>query len=277
MSPPWMPLYIADYRADTAHLSGTEHGAYLLLIMHYWSTGAIPDDDRQLARIACLTPAEWRRVRPVVQPFFHDSWRHKRIDAELAHASDVIGKRRAAVAAREIKRATGDQSRDGSNDASRDDIRARASPSQPPSKTEAKASEERASAPRAKATRVLVDWKPSDEDEKYAVAHGLTPRQISLEAEKFRNYWTAKSGKDATKADWPATWRNWILNAVERTGKGRENGTSEPNGLVAAGQRRLAQIAELRASEHQSGPSGGGLFGGDQDVRLLPPGGRGTS
>lgn len=36
-----------------------------------------------------------------------------------------------------------------------------------------------------------------------------------LETEKFVNYWQAKSGKDATKVDWAATWRNWILTASE--------------------------------------------------------------
>lgn len=36
------------------------------------------------------------------------------------------------------------------------------------------------------------------------------------ETEKFINYWRAKSGKDATKLDWTATWRNWMLNAAER-------------------------------------------------------------
>lgn len=38
------------------------------------------------------------------------------------------------------------------------------------------------------------------------------------ETEKFRNYWRAKSGKDAAKVDWPATWRNWMLTATERAG-----------------------------------------------------------
>jgi hypothetical protein len=36
------------------------------------------------------------------------------------------------------------------------------------------------------------------------------------ETEKFVNYWRAKSGRDATKLDWPATWRNWMLKAAER-------------------------------------------------------------
>lgn len=36
------------------------------------------------------------------------------------------------------------------------------------------------------------------------------------ETEKFINFWQAKSGKDATKLDWVATWRNWMLTAAER-------------------------------------------------------------
>lgn len=33
---------------------------------------------------------------------------------------------------------------------------------------------------------------------------------------KFCDYWTAQSGQRATKADWPATWRNWMRKAAER-------------------------------------------------------------
>lgn len=97
MSPPWMPLYIARYRVDTVHLNATEHGAYLLLIMRYWEAGSLPDDDRHLARIACVSDREWRSVKPVVQAFFYDGWKHKRIDAELAKAAEKISKRSAAA------------------------------------------------------------------------------------------------------------------------------------------------------------------------------------
>lgn len=38
---------------------------------------------------------------------------------------------------------------------------------------------------------------------------------ITRETVKFVNYWRSKT-RDATKLDWPATWRNWLLNADER-------------------------------------------------------------
>lgn len=84
---PYMRLYIADYLADTAHLSAAQHGAYLLLIMNYWQTGrALPADDSKLARIARMTPKEWAEHGPMLAEFFHDidgAWHHKRIDHEL--------------------------------------------------------------------------------------------------------------------------------------------------------------------------------------------------
>lgn len=98
-----MPLYVADYRADTAHLNAAQHGAYLLLIMHYWSTGGLPADDAPLARIACMTTAEWRKTRPIVAAFFADGWHHKRIDAELARAAEISSKRRTSAEQRHSK------------------------------------------------------------------------------------------------------------------------------------------------------------------------------
>ena len=37
--------------------------------------------------------------------------------------------------------------------------------------------------------------------------------------DKFRDYWTAKAGKDGAKLDWLATWRNWVRE--ERGSAGR--------------------------------------------------------
>jgi len=91
-----MPLYVADYLADTGHLSTLEHGAYLLLIMHYWQNGSLPVEDVKLARIARLTPKEWASVCHTIAELFASDWRHKRIDAELAKASENMERRSAA-------------------------------------------------------------------------------------------------------------------------------------------------------------------------------------
>lgn len=91
-----MPFYVADYLADTAHLSTVEHGAYLLLIMTYWRQGALPDDDSRLARIARMSGEEWASVRSTIVELFGDGWTHKRIDSELARAEEKSLKATAA-------------------------------------------------------------------------------------------------------------------------------------------------------------------------------------
>jgi uncharacterized protein YdaU (DUF1376 family) len=88
-----MPLYWGDYARDTGHLDALGHGAYLMLIKHYWCTGKpLIDNDDMLWRIACCSsPKEWLSIRArIVSLFFvGDDHRlhHKRIDAELAHAN----------------------------------------------------------------------------------------------------------------------------------------------------------------------------------------------
>jgi uncharacterized protein YdaU (DUF1376 family) len=91
-----MALWIGDYIANTSHLSTAEHGAYLLLIMHYWATGGLPDDDRQLARVAKMTLDEWREARPTIQAFFIDGWKHRRVEFELTEAARILAQTKAA-------------------------------------------------------------------------------------------------------------------------------------------------------------------------------------
>ena len=68
----WLPLYVGDYLRDTRDLNTLQHGAYLLLIMHYWQHDGLPSDDARLAAIAGLTVAQWRRIREPVQAKFTD-------------------------------------------------------------------------------------------------------------------------------------------------------------------------------------------------------------
>ena len=104
----WMPLWIGDYLADTQHLERHEHGGYLLLLMAYWRSGsALPDDDKRLGSITKCTPADWKRLRPVLAEFFTVEggfWVHGRVERELAEsqrrAKSAASKASAAASAR---------------------------------------------------------------------------------------------------------------------------------------------------------------------------------
>lgn len=92
-----MPLDVPDYLSDTGHLTTVQHGAYLLLIMHYWKRGALPEADDQLAAITRMTAAGWKQAKPIIQSFFFEGWKHKRVEQELAKAAEISSKRRHAA------------------------------------------------------------------------------------------------------------------------------------------------------------------------------------
>lgn len=110
MNPPKMPIHIGDYHRDTGHLRAAQHGAYLLLLFHHWSTGSLPDDDDQLAAIARMTAAEWKRARPVLEKFFQPGWRHGRVEKDLEAARESYQKRAKAGSEGGKAKATGKQS-----------------------------------------------------------------------------------------------------------------------------------------------------------------------
>lgn len=95
-----MPMFWGDYLRDTGHLSPAEHGAYLMLIAHQWTTAKpLPDSDTMLARIAKMTAREWRSARQVIEPFFQvrdGEWVQKRVAEELVKARETYDRRRAA-------------------------------------------------------------------------------------------------------------------------------------------------------------------------------------
>jgi hypothetical protein len=68
---------------------------------------------------------------------------------------------------------------------------------------------------RKRASRLPNDWIISAEEKTFAISEGLSPSQIDSEAEKFRDYWIGNGG---LKADWIATWRNWVRKAKSFNG-----------------------------------------------------------
>ncbi|BCZ76039.1 hypothetical protein [Komagataeibacter phage phiKX1] len=98
----WMPLYIADYLADTGRLNTLQHGAYLLILMEIWRNGPIRLDHSELSTVAKMDKKTWEKsVWPSLERFFvvdaDGAITQKRLTKERAKAEDISNKRRAAV------------------------------------------------------------------------------------------------------------------------------------------------------------------------------------
>jgi uncharacterized protein YdaU (DUF1376 family) len=83
MPRPWLPLYPADYLADTRDLDVAEHGAYVLLLMESWERGPLPDDLNRLCRLAAGARPE--TVRLVLERYWTRTdagWTNARLERE---------------------------------------------------------------------------------------------------------------------------------------------------------------------------------------------------
>jgi uncharacterized protein YdaU (DUF1376 family) len=96
----WMPFYVADYLADTMHLTTEQHGAYLLLIMAAWKAdGKLPNDADALRQITRMTAKQWDRAEPILERFFivtEGFWIHSRVRQELERAKSNVAKKAGA-------------------------------------------------------------------------------------------------------------------------------------------------------------------------------------
>lgn len=110
---PALPLWTDAYLGDTTHLTTIEHGAYLLLLVTAWrSSGcSLPDNDNLLARYARCTAGQWKRLRPILEPFFiveKGMWRQARLiderEAVRRHSEQQSAKGKAGAAAKALKR-----------------------------------------------------------------------------------------------------------------------------------------------------------------------------
>lgn len=65
---------------------------------------------------------------------------------------------------------------------------------------------------RKRASRLPNDWVLPPEYRDFALGEKFSSDHINSEAEKFADYWR---GNGVAKADWLATWRNWIRRSNE--------------------------------------------------------------
>lgn len=228
---------ISDWSLGTSHLSLIEEAIYFRLINHYY-------DSEQ--PISLETESVFRRLRigsesviaqRIIEEFFvktDKGFVHARCDTILKEykkttktnrSNGAKGGRPKSVAASETtqEEPTGLFSVTHSEPTHNPNYKLLTTNQEP--RTIIKELDARLPAtPKKLATRLPSNWKPTQDywDAAIKIDSELAPR-LNMIAEKFKNYWVAKSGKDATKMDWLATWKNWVIREAENAKTGSSN------------------------------------------------------
>jgi uncharacterized protein YdaU (DUF1376 family) len=234
----WYPRYVGDYQRKTSHLSLTEHGAYAMLLDHYYSTGKpIPASAEQVQRICrAFASHEAEAVQSVLNQFFElleDGYHNKKADKELLKRSSISEKRQKAAYSKHANaHASAEQMH----------MQVHTQP-QPQPHSSNQVSIEAAVAPKAKrASRIDPNWKLSEQGRCYAKDRGLDQTTIDCVAEGFRDHWIASAGKGAVALDWDAKWRTWVNNHLRFTGSQTTAGGQKPQ----RGNQGAASLTAVR-------------------------------
>ncbi|EIV3811489.1 DUF1376 domain-containing protein [Klebsiella aerogenes] len=292
---PYMQLYIADYLADTMHLSTEEHGAYLLLMFNYWQTGrAIPKS--RLSRIARLTNDRWASVEASLKEFFNDNgteWVHERIERDLemvrssqrqkSDAGKASARARKVKKSAEGKRNSNDRStgvdepfeqNDNGNPTNKDpdiDTDLKENPSLRGRETPAIQEPQYLAGldiPIGKFTMHDM-WLPSQDWPQLAATWGIAlpePAYLPTELAEFTAYWKSE-GKVFTQVQWEQKFARSVINARAKSKSQPATGGNGNAGVqpVNTASRAVQEIQAARERWEQKH----GLTGGGYDMEAL--------
>lgn len=243
MTLPYYKRFPRDFLEGTIGLSFEEKGAYAIVLdLIYMRGGQLEDDARYIAGQLGCSVRLWKSLlsslvskgKITVKNGFICNFRAEKELETLGKYQDKQSKNRSNPnKTKEIKSPKVDHSRDYSEP----DIRIE--------KEEDKSSSKN-SRPQIRGTRFNPDMALPPGWTAYASSKGLTLPETETEFEKFRNYWIAKSGKDATKTDWDATWRNWIIRSAERRGLVNPSGSNYAGGRDKPARGWAASLSQNR-------------------------------
>ncbi|SEN31616.1 hypothetical protein SAMN05428959_1011144 [Duganella sp. CF517] len=115
-------------------------------------------------------------------------------------------------------------------------------PREEKSREEKEKKERKSKAESARASRLPLDWHPTEADTEFCKTERPDLRPSTVAA-AFFDYWIAQPGAKGRKADWSATWRNWVRN--EKLQPAPRASPGAPSDLAAA-QRAANEEAKRR-------------------------------
>lgn len=204
---------IGDYHKKAGRLSMLEHGAYTLLIDSCYDRERFPTEEEAIDWVWARTEEEISAVRFVLAKFFElrdGVYVQPRIEEEISKYHSKAENNARIAKEREENRRKRERNVHETSPEEHE-----APPNQEPITNNQEPEEkekEREAPPRKRGSRLPTDWVLPDDLAAWAKAE-RPDLDIRMEADRFRDYWAAKPGKDGVKLDWPATWRNWVRNA----------------------------------------------------------------
>jgi len=210
-----IPFYPSDWLAGTAALSDAEKGVYITLVARmYEMAGPIERDDNRLYRV-CGSKSKASFVKALNYLISEgkiietpDGLINEKAAKVIEQTTEKSTKAKAAAQSRWDRKPNKNNGGSDAN-ASAEHMPQQCQPEPKPKldKREAKASPKNG-------TRLPEDWFLSKHLGEWSISEGATHELVRLEAAKFRDYWIGVAGAKGRKADWDATWRNWIRKAI---------------------------------------------------------------
>jgi uncharacterized protein YdaU (DUF1376 family) len=196
--------HIGDFVKATARLTDAQSMAYLRLIwMYYDRERPLPDD---IEALAFQLGTDEKTVQLILVSFFRledGCWHHTRCDAEIKEYKELIHKRsKAGKASAEHRINTRSTPVEQVSNTQPTDVQL-TNNQEPVTSNHIKEKKPRST--RFDLQEVPDEWIDFCKQER----PDIDPRKTF---DAFRDYWIAQPGSKGLKADWLATWRNWVRN-----------------------------------------------------------------
>lgn len=237
-----MPL-MTDALHDVSYMSDECFGKYMRLLVTWWRDGCEPISERKLRAYTNASGEQLECIKDHLTET-DDGWVQKKLfevwEQQIKRSNKA--KTSAKMSWQNRRKANAEQTqreRISSDDANAmlsvnriedTDVSSISSAPDgaPPEKSVSRETAKARVGATANGTRLSKDWKITDEQLDWAMGaevdpatdeilrEAMTRSEVMHEANKFRDFWHGKTGKDARKKDWDATFRNWIRNACSR-------------------------------------------------------------
>lgn len=275
---PALPIFTDAYMADTLDLNAEQHGAYLLLLMLAWRRPdcAIPNDMVWLKRSMSGMARDMhgnrfnKLIPPLLASYFtlgNDGKLHQK---RLRKERDFLEKR--SRNARENSKKRWHETSDNKDLTYARAMLASNAPTPTPTPTpisditkvisSSSSREDENEKPKSRAKpkrRITTDWQPDQ-----SCADACAQRGFNLETERaeFIDYWLSRG--DA-RADWQATFRNWMRTKRPYAGRNQNGSGSSGSGPTSYERAVMAAYEQNIRQPHRSdtdwmrGPDGNPL------------------